>query len=55
MRDRIKLTEGSIQDVDGDSGTPARRSTARPGKFPMRSLIDMVAERGAYIDQSASR
>ncbi len=30
------------------------RSSAPPGKCPMRSLIDMAADRGAFIDQSQS-
>jgi ribonucleoside-diphosphate reductase alpha chain len=38
----------------GDPGGPSGFSTARRGKFPMRSLIDMAADRGAYIDQSQS-
>ena len=41
----------------GDRGDPRRHprpSTARPGSCPMRSLIDMAAGRGAFIDQSQS-
>ncbi len=29
-------------------------STAPPGRVPMRALIDLAADRGAYIDQSQS-
>ncbi len=53
MRDTIKLAEGSIQ------GIPAIPETLRQvyrtaWELPMRSLIDMAADRGAFIDQSAS-
>ncbi|HJU40758.1 MAG TPA: ribonucleoside-diphosphate reductase subunit alpha, partial [Tahibacter sp.] len=53
MRDRIKLAEGSVQ---GLTEIPERlREIYRTAwEVPMRSLIDMMAERGAYIDQSAS-
>ncbi|HVJ62146.1 MAG TPA: ribonucleoside-diphosphate reductase subunit alpha, partial [Tahibacter sp.] len=53
MRDRIKLAEGSVQ---GLTEVPERlREIYRTAwEVPMRSLIDMMAERGAYIDQSAS-
>ena len=53
MRDAIKLAEGSI------AGLPQIPETLREvyrtaWELPMRSLIDMAAERGAFIDQSAS-
>ncbi len=53
LRDRIKLAEGSIQ---GITEIPeALRAIYRTAwELPMRSLIDMAAERGAYIDQSQS-
>ncbi len=53
LRDRIKLAEGSVQ---GIAEIPAElRSIYRTvWELPMRSLIDMAAERGAYIDQSQS-
>ncbi len=53
MRDRIKLAEGSIQNIEQ---IPAElRAIYRTAwELPMRSLIDMAAERGAYIDQSQS-
>ena len=53
IRDRIKLAEGSVQ---GLLEIPeALRAVYRTvWEVPMRSLIDMAAERGAFIDQSAS-
>ncbi len=53
MRDAIKLAEGSIQ---GLAQIPATlRAIYRTAwEIPMRSLIDMAADRGAFIDQSAS-
>ena len=53
MRDAIKLAEGSIQ---GLAQIPqVLRDVYRTAwELPMRSLIDMAAERGAFIDQSAS-
>jgi ribonucleoside-diphosphate reductase alpha chain len=53
VRDRIKLAEGSVQ---GLREVPeALRAIYRTAwELPMRSLIDMAADRGAFIDQSAS-
>ena len=53
VRDAIKLAEGSIQ---GIAGIPeALQHIYRTAwELPMRSLIDMAAGRGAFIDQSAS-
>ena len=53
MANRIKTSEGSIQDVEGipDDLLDITRTA---WEVPMRSLIDMAAERGAYIDQSQS-
>ncbi|MEE2646606.1 MAG: ribonucleoside-diphosphate reductase subunit alpha [Actinomycetota bacterium] len=49
----IKAAEGSIQDVDGiPEDLKAIYRTA--WEVPMRSLIDMAADRGAFIDQSQS-
>ena len=49
----IKADEGSIQDVDGiPDDLKAIYRTA--WEVPMRSLIDMAADRGAFIDQSQS-
>lgn len=52
-RAQIKLAEGSIQDITGiPDEIKAIYRTA--WEIPMRSLIDMAAERGAFIDQSQS-
>jgi ribonucleoside-diphosphate reductase alpha chain len=53
MRMRLKLSEGSIQNVDGltDDLKLLYRTV---WEIPMRSLIDMAASRNAYIDQSQS-
>ena len=53
VRDAIKLAEGSIQGVAQIPG-PLREVYRTAWELPMRSLIDMAAGRGAYIDQSAS-
>jgi ribonucleoside-diphosphate reductase alpha chain len=49
----IKRAEGSIQDIAGipDDIKAIYRTS---WELPMRSLIDMGAARGAYIDQSQS-
>ncbi|MEQ1917997.1 MAG: ribonucleoside-diphosphate reductase subunit alpha [Elusimicrobiota bacterium] len=53
MRARIMLAEGSIQDII--EIPEAIRATYRTvWEIPMRSLIDMAADRGAFIDQSQS-
>src|SRR6185436_16438622 len=50
---RIKLAEGSIQDLPGltDDVKAIYRTV---WEIPMRSLIDMAADRAAFIDQSQS-
>ena len=53
MRDRIKMAEGSIQSVH-EVPESLRQVYRTAWELPMRSLIDMAAERGAYIDQSQS-
>ena len=53
MRDAIKLAEGSIQNIP-QIPEPLRQIYRTAWELPMRSLIDMAAERGAFIDQSAS-
>ncbi|UXI68145.1 ribonucleoside-diphosphate reductase subunit alpha [Tahibacter amnicola] len=53
MRDRIKLSEGSVQSI-AEIPDRLRQIYRTAWEIPMRSLIDMMAERGAYIDQSAS-
>lgn len=52
-RERLKRAEGSVQ---GFSELPERvREVYRTSwETPMRSLIDMAADRGAFIDQSQS-
>ena len=53
MTNRIKMAEGSVQDI---AEIPAEvRSVYRTAwELPQRSLIDMAAERGAFVDQSQS-
>ena len=53
MRMRLKLSEGSVQQIDGlpDDLKLLYRTV---WEVPMRSLIDMAAARNAYIDQSQS-
>ena len=53
MRSRIKLAEGSIQKI-GEIADDVKLIYRTVWEIPMRSLIDMAAERGAYIDQSQS-
>lgn len=53
MRNEIKLAEGSIQDVVGI--TPEVKELYRTvWELPMKALIEMGADRGAFIDQSQS-
>src|SRR5690606_17969769 len=53
MRARLKLAEGSVQALD--ELPEALRAIYRTAwEIPMRSLIDMAADRGAFIDQSQS-
>lgn len=53
MRGRLKLAEGSVQGfADLPSELQAIYRTA--WEIPMRSLIDMARDRGAFIDQSQS-
>jgi ribonucleoside-diphosphate reductase alpha chain len=53
VRDQIKLAEGSVQ---GINAIPAElRAIYRTvWELPQKSLIDLAAARGAYIDQSQS-
>lgn len=53
IRNEIKKAEGSIQAI---SEIPAevREIYRTAWELPMKALIEMAAERGAYIDQSAS-
>ena len=52
-RDAIKLSEGSIQGIAQIPET-LQQVYRTAWELPMRSLIDMAADRGAFIDQSAS-
>jgi len=53
MRARLKMAEGSVQ---RETALPeSLRAIYRTAwEMPMRSLIDMAADRGAFIDQSQS-
>ncbi len=53
MRTRIKLDEGSIQRIE-EIPAEIRAIYRTVWEVPMRSLIDMAADRGAFIDQSQS-
>ncbi len=53
MRTRIKLAEGSVQAIE-EIPEELRMVYRTVWEIPMRSLIDMAADRGAYIDQSQS-
>jgi ribonucleoside-diphosphate reductase alpha chain len=53
MQAKVKRAEGSVQAIDGiPDDLKAIYRTA--WEIPMRSLIDMAAARGAFIDQSQS-
>ncbi len=53
LRSEIKLAEGSIQNLSGIP--PQLKEIFRTvWEVPMKSLIDMAADRGPYIDQSQS-
>jgi ribonucleoside-diphosphate reductase alpha chain len=52
-RDAIKREDGSIQRIDGIP--PELKNIYRTAwELPMKALIEMAAERGAFIDQSQS-
>ncbi len=53
IRNKIKLAEGSIAGIE-EFPAELREIYRTAWEIPMRSLIDMMADRGAYIDQSAS-
>jgi ribonucleoside-diphosphate reductase alpha chain len=52
-RSRIKAADGSVQDIE-EVPADIRDLFRTAWEIPMRSLIDMAAERGAFIDQSQS-
>lgn len=53
IRSKIKLAEGSIQNIE-EIPIELREIYRTAWEIPMRALIDMAAERGAFIDQSQS-
>ena len=53
IRNKIKLAEGSVQDID-EFNDELKAIYRTAWEIPMRSLIDMAADRGAFIDQSQS-
>ena len=53
MKDEIKLGEGSVHQVER-LPEKYKQIFRTVWEVPQRSLIDMAAERGAYIDQSQS-
>ena len=53
IRNKIKMGEGSIQKIE-EIPPHLRRLYRTVWEIPQRSLIDMAADRGAYIDQSQS-
>ncbi len=53
IRTRIKMSEGSVQSVT-ELPDDLRKRYRTVWELPMRFIIDMAAERGAWIDQSQS-
>lgn len=53
VRTAIKLSEGSIQNIE-DFPDELKLVYRTSWELPMKSLIEMGAERGAFVDQSAS-
>jgi ribonucleoside-diphosphate reductase alpha chain len=53
IRQKIKLGEGSVQAIE-EIPEELRAIYRTAWEIPMRSIIDMAADRGAFIDQSAS-
>jgi ribonucleoside-diphosphate reductase alpha chain len=53
IRQKIKQNEGSIQQISEIPGN-IRAVYRTAWELPMRSLLDMAADRGAFIDQSQS-
>jgi ribonucleoside-diphosphate reductase alpha chain len=53
MRDAIKLADGSIQEIESIP-VELRQIYRTAWEIPMKSLIEMAAARGAFIDQSQS-
>lgn len=53
VRQKIKIAEGSVQDIP-EIPDNLKEIYRTAWEIPMRSLIDMAADRGAFIDQSQS-
>jgi ribonucleoside-diphosphate reductase alpha chain len=53
MRDAIKRADGSVQELN-DLPAELRSIYRTAWELPMRALIDVAADRGAFIDQSQS-
>jgi ribonucleoside-diphosphate reductase alpha chain len=53
MQSQVKRAEGSIQTID-DIPADLKAIYRTAWEIPMRALVDMAAERGAFIDQSQS-
>ncbi len=53
IRNRVKMGEGSIQNID-EIPDEIKQVYRTVWEVPMRSLVDMGAERGPFIDQSQS-
>ena len=53
VRAKIKLGEGSIQNIE-EIPEATRKLYRTSWELPMKSLIDLAAARGAFIDQSQS-
>ena len=53
MRNRLKVSDGSIQNIS-EIPEEIRAIYRTVWEVPMRSLIDMAADRGPFIDQSQS-
>ncbi len=53
IRTKIKLSEGSIQGI-AEFSDELKEVFRTAWEIPMKSLIDMAADRGAFIDQSQS-
>ena len=53
IREKIKVADGSIQDIE-EIPERLKQVYRTAWEIPKRSLIDMAADRGAYLDQSQS-
>ena len=53
LRDQLKLADGSVQGLDALPDW-MREVYRTAWEIPMRSLIDMAADRGAFLDQGQS-